>query len=126
MTIRRQDSDGNPTHNRTKRGNPPQHTLPLEVEDNPQFGLFSEADRELLTVFRSFTELSHGYLKLRKASPGDDLHCTWTWTLTKNSGCYVYVRGPFWQVATLLSILLRKVEEVDEGVRRPSPDKYVA
>lgn len=124
MTTRRVDSDGNPTNYRTKRGNPPDQPFPGNAENNPQFGLFTESDREMLTVLRSFSELSHGYLKLRRSSPGDDIHCTWTWTLTRHSGCYVYVRGPFWQLGALLEMLHRKMAEVDNGERKPSPDKY--
>lgn len=82
-----------------------------------------ESEQELGRAIDNFCRYDHGYLKVRRSSLGSDLHLTWTWTLGSHAGTYVYIRVNYWEFATGLQLLARKLYEVDEGLRRPSPDK---
>lgn len=71
-----------------------------------------------------FADHGGGHLKLRRDGAGSDYHLTWTWSLGKHAGTYVYVRTEHWRYRFGLMLLRRKIEEVEEGIRRPTPDKY--
>lgn len=76
-----------------------------------------------LALLDQITNWDHGYMKWRRSTLEPSLHLTWTWTLGKHAGCYVYVRVDSWQWEYGLELLSQKVFEVDEGHRTPTPDK---
>lgn len=120
--IGQPNQDGNKS-----RGSEGKHSRnPLYAETNSvgPISLLPNAEHDLARVVRHFADFDHGYLKVRRSADSADLHCTYTWSIGKSSGCYVYVRGMFWELPYLLEHLYRKVLEVDANERRPSPDKY--
>lgn len=124
MSHPRTDSDGNPTSKRGQHRTPSSDTRNTQVDAQPPISLLPDANRDFSYTMRQYALLDHGYLKIRRGALSADLHCTYTWSLGKNQGSYVYVRGEFWEMPYLLETLLQKIEEVDKGLRRPSPDKY--
>lgn len=116
--------DRHPDHVRS--GKRVQGSLPdLEEKGGQESGHEEQHDnsQRLLYVMRHITTWDHGYLKVRRSTDTDDLHLTWTWTITAAAGSYVYVKVSFWDIELGLDMLCRKVFEVDEGVRKPTPDK---
>lgn len=91
-----------------------------QVEDGEQQ---NHRNERLAYVMAHFCNWEHGYLKVKRDSSGSDLHLTWTWTLSHAAGSYVYVRCNFWELDFGLDMLSRKILEVDEGTRKPTPDK---
>jgi len=78
---------------------------------------------QLGEIFSTVSMFDHGYLKVRREEGGYQVHLTWTWTLTAAAGCYVYVRCDGSDLVNGLHTLARKILEVDDGHRNPTPDK---
>jgi hypothetical protein len=74
-------------------------------------------------VIVEFSDHDDGFLKMRRALDSSDLHLTWTWSVGKQAGKYVYVRVFAWQIAYGLELLLEKLHDVETGQRRATPDK---
>jgi hypothetical protein len=70
-----------------------------------------------------FVEHDNGFLKVRRALDSDTLHLTWTWSVGKHAGTYVYVAVEYWQLDYGLTLLLAKVFQAELGVRKTTPDK---
>lgn len=125
MGIQSRDPKGD---RRTTRGNPPTH-----ASANPQVTREAEPPRSLLDdgygdVGRkmfAFSERDNGYFKCRRSADSSDLHLTWTWSLGTHAGSYVYARVEWWKLIEGLTILERKLMEVEAGSLRPSPDKLI-
>jgi len=77
----------------------------------------------LRSIMDYFADHGGGYLQVRRSEPGADLHITWTWSATSNAGKYVYVRVEFWRYLFGLEQLRRKIDEVETGARKATPDK---
>jgi hypothetical protein len=60
---------------------------------------------------------------MRRDTLGDTVHLAFTWTAGKHHGSYVYVATTIYDVVQGMDTLLRKVFEVDEGSRQPTPDR---
>lgn len=90
---------------------------------------FSTVVARVRTLARVGEVLQHvcswgdGYLKLRPDMDGHSVHCTYTWSVGKHRGCYVYVVHSVDCLGEALEILSRKVLEVLDGTRLPTPDK---
>lgn len=97
-------------HERIERSNDPAHA------DGNNKSLAGE-------FLVNFVDHDDGFLKVRRALDSSDLHLTWTWSVGKHAGRYVYVRVFTWQVGYGLELLLHKRDQADAGLIRPSPDK---
>jgi hypothetical protein len=123
MGITRRDPKGDTFKRR------PAAAVPLKEPEQPGNQVDASQDdhdkgSRVYYHLSSFTTYDAGYLKLRRESDGPQLHLTWTWTLTRHAGTYVYVRINFWEIDTGLNLLWRKVLEVESGVRKPTADKF--
>jgi hypothetical protein len=123
MSTRRRDPKGDVRSN----GNSP--VSDSNVTDNNQDDVTKggrvkyQASDKLGEVLIMLADNDGGYLKVRRSALSPDLHLTWTWTIGKWSGHYVYVRVPFWQLAYGLALLAEKTVDVESGLRKPTPDK---
>jgi len=88
-----------------------------------EYGEPGYKSRHLGEILSTISMFDHGYLKIRRELDGYDVHLTWTWTITAAAGKYVYVRVPGSELLDGLTILARKILEVDDGHRQPTPDK---
>lgn len=70
-----------------------------------------------------FVDHDDGFLKVRRALDSSDLHLTWTWSVGRLAGRYVYVRVLCWQVGYGLELLMQKLLESEAGLRTPTRDK---
>jgi hypothetical protein len=75
------------------------------------------------SIFSCISMFDHGYLKVKRDLDGYQVHLTWTWTVTRAAGSYVYVRVDGSQLLEGMTTLARKILEVDEGSRVPTKDK---
>jgi len=118
------DSDGNPLnhHRQSSQASEDQDPL-LQLPDSWMQPSFRDA-LEVCTLLRTFVGHDDGYLKVKREPDGDDIHLTWIWTLGKWSRHYVYVRCAHVQLAWGLGLLQGKIEQVDMGLRHPTPDRY--
>ena len=124
MAKPRVDSKGNRlTVNRDR----PSATVHASNVDNHADGnllLTAVAGADTLRgILDYFADHGGGYLKLRRSEPGADLHITWTWSATSHAGKYVYVRVEFWRYLFGLELLRQKIDEVEAGLRKATPDK---
>lgn len=103
-TVRTSDGDGNVDVHQAE-------LIPTDAAD-------------LQKVMSWFADHGAGYLKLRRDELGADYHMAWQWTRGAHAGTYVYVRVEYWRYAFGLELLSKKMWEVEEGQRRPTPDKY--
>jgi hypothetical protein len=94
-----------------------------QSQDQEQNYKQNAKSHHLSHLIEQMSNWDHGYLKMRRSPDTTDLHLTWTWTLTAASGSYVYVKVDYWDIELGFDMLCRKVFEVDEGVRKPTPDK---
>lgn len=92
------------------------------VDAHPLLTAGAAADA-LRCIVEHFVEHGAGYLKVRRSDPGADLHLAWTWTLGPHAGEYVYVRVEYWRYLFGLELLRHKMDEVEQGIRRGTPDK---
>lgn len=76
-----------------------------------------------LNLLAHFANFDHGYLKWKRDSGGSTLHLTWTWTLGKHAGSYVYAAVEYWRFGYGLEVLAHKLFSVDEGLLMPTVDK---
>lgn len=122
MSARRQDSDGNPLHRTTTR--PRDQTPNREPnEHEKEHRKQDEYKQRIYHMVQSLAEWDDGYFKMRRGSDRSQVHLTWTWTLGRHIGCYVYVCVNFWELDYGLDLLGIKIFEVQEGLRKPTPDK---
>jgi hypothetical protein len=122
MSAPKWNAGGNHTRTRSSR----KQDLELHKDPNDEVSnAEQEYDRSqrLYVVMTQIANWDHGYLKLKRDTTGSDLHITWTWTLTRAAGSYVYVRCNFWELDFGLDTLVRKILAVDEGMLKPTPDK---
>lgn len=124
MTNPRSEPSQNRNHNPATSSQDPHNVSQVAGHQTVPRSLLDDAESKLGEVMFQFMNFDHGYLKVRRSSSGDDLHLTWTWSLGAHSGSYVYVRVSFWEITNGLHMLARKVLEVDDGSRQPSPDKF--
>lgn len=123
MTGRR-DGDGNlqagniyRTSRRTMNGNEQADAYINGTKDRPNA---SEVVHDALQYWLGCDD---GGLKLRRAADSNDLHITWTWSLSDLAGTYVYVRVPFYDAPYGLALLRTKKEEAENGTRKSTRDK---
>jgi len=65
-----------------------------------------------------------GVIKICPTEDWKVCYCYWRWSRGTYSGHYVCVMGDVYSVGALLSELLRKRAEVEEGRRKPTRDKW--
>lgn len=112
----------------TKHSHKPDES-PQEEPPLPElgYGPTRNTPGELMAVavwFQKFLHRDNGYLKVRREVDGDDVHFTWTWTYPPYQRSYVYVRYPYYQSKYALEMLERKLMDVEEGIRVPTPDRF--
>lgn len=93
-----------------------------QTRDNPQHRdkVIKDLTGKLLV---EFVDHDDGFLKVRRALDSADLHLTWTWSVGRLAGRYVYVRVFAWQTAYGLELLMQKVAECEAGLRPATIDK---
>lgn len=124
MTTKR-DSDGNPLNRPRVARTIPGPPLSVVSAPDPLSLWKEESERNVGVLLARLCSIEGGYLKARRPSDEEVLHLTWTWTIGKHAQKYVYVRVEWWKLEVGLHLLLQKLLEVEEGNRRPSPDKYL-
>jgi hypothetical protein len=80
-------------------------------------------DNFLGRAFRHFCTFNHGYLKVKRDVDGSRIHLTYTFIYGTWARHYVYVAVDYAEIEWGLQLLAGKVWEVDEGVRKPTPDR---
>lgn len=124
--TRRKDSDGNALNKNGAR----RATISRDVDrnvTNDSNALLDAAlgGQALERTMDFFCNHDRGYLKLRRGLDSDDIHITYTWSVGTWRGYYVYVRCEYWRLLFGLTLLEEKVLDVDNGLRKPTPDKRV-
>jgi hypothetical protein len=120
-TKRRIDKDGVlsvATKAKIAAGRP--EVLDEEVDQNDEH---DKKGARFYQVFTHLVALDHGYLKTRRDGLKFTLHLTWTWTTGKHHGSYVYVAVDLQDFDAGFDMLARKILDVDEGHRLPTPDR---
>lgn len=121
--MNRTDNDGDRLTNRaqkTGKGKQDPSETPKACQEARSI---LETSTRLGYLVTQFTNFDHGFLKMRRSLDSTALHLTWTWSVGPPAGKYVYVTGEYWQLLYLLTVLSQKILEVDEGSRKPTPDK---
>lgn len=123
MTARK-DSDGNTINKKVTRRVTTSPSGDVHVGDHANSLVDLALGQDALSAAVGFfTEHDNGYLKVRRALDSQDLHLTWTWSVGTWRGSYVYARVEYWRVSFGLELLQSKVLDVEDGLRKPSPDK---
>lgn len=122
-----------PRHSRDPKGDTRHYSVPMTtptVVDSPQATpltspsphLAMDSARQLMYNLQWFMDHDGGWLRIVPQVDAHEVFFKWKFTTGPWAGHYVMSRTMHWQYAYGLEVLRQKVEEVEEGSRRPTRD----
>lgn len=127
MSAENKDGD---RRSRRKRGGGTANELgkptPQHSDDNPVGFHQRQVQNHWEQCYVELTGIlsrADGWLRIVPGSDAKLIYVKWKYTLGRHSGTYVMAVSALWRFDEAIRTLIRKLEEVDAGTRRPTVDR---